>query len=597
MSSFSVSNSSRSPCSRGAWSGVVVAASWFLLVGSPLNPESSSARAADEAGTADTIDRFYTRLAALGFSGGVSVVEHGELILEKGYGMADRATNRPFTPDTIVDCGSITKQFTAAAILALEADGRLSVDDPIPRFFDDVPADKRTITLHHLLTHSAGLPGAIGDDEERIDAEKFAERAFAKPLLSEPGERYAYSNVGYSLLAIVVEKVAKKPYEQFLRDRLFLPLGIETAGYVLPKFPLENVAKIYAGDQEWGRVFQRQWREDGPGWNLRGNGGIHLRMRDMQRWVEALRDDSVLQEAQRAKLFTPHIDEGGGDSFYGYGWVVMDGPRGKIIQHNGGNMVFSACLRFLPTLHRSVYVVSTQQEWNADDLLEVAISILNGEEVALPPQAAPIDSKLVVAGRYVGDDGTTLDLAVHGDRVRVTPGDFRSDAWLIARDAEQRKKFCELCEHTAKFFQAALDGDFAPLNAAGGAVHSVEETGRRFEENFAEDRERFGELQGFTVLGTRPFDQYLATWIRLRFERGESVTAYAFVDDRVVGQLVTERAPSLEFVHVGKGELRAFSLRRDAPEVNVLALRRASDGTPTATIGEGSDAIVLRRRP
>lgn len=597
MSSLFVSNSPRSPFSRGTWSGVVVTASWFLFVGVPLSPESSTARAADEAGSADTIDRFFTRLAALGFSGGISVVEEGELILEKGYGLADRATNLPFTPNTIVDCGSITKQFTAAAILALEADGKLAVEDPLTRFFDDVPADKHTITLHHLLTHSAGLPGAIGGDEEKIAAKEFAERAFGKPLLSPPGERYAYSNVGYSLLAIVVEKVAKKPYEEFLRDRLFLPLGIETAGYVLPKFPLASVAKIYAGDEEWGRVYQRQWSEDGPGWNLRGNGGIHLRMRDMQRWVEALRDDSVLPEAQRTKLFTPHIDEGGGDSFYGYGWVVMDGPRGKIIQHNGGNMVFSACLRFVPSLHRSVYVVSTQQDWNADDLLEVTISALNGGEVPLPPQVVPLDAKRTPAGRYVADDGSTVELVLQGTKIRVVPSDARSDAWLVARDAEQRERFAELCELTEKFFRAALDGDFAPLNAAGGAIGSVEATGRRFAENFAEDRERFGELQGFTILGTRPLDGFLATWIRLRFERGEGVTAYAFDGDRLVGQVVTERAPSLEFVHVGQGELRSFSLRRDASPTRALTLETAADGTATVTIGEGADAMVLRRRP
>lgn len=133
----------------------------------------------------------------MGFSGAVIVEHRGEVALRRGYGLADRAALRPYTPETVQTHGSITKQVTAAAILLLETRGALEVEDRLDEHCEGVPPDKTGITLHHLLTHTSGLPGSVGPDREPIDGVEFVARAFATPLLFEPGTGFEYSNVGY----------------------------------------------------------------------------------------------------------------------------------------------------------------------------------------------------------------------------------------------------------------------------------------------------------------------------------------------------------------------------------------------------------------
>jgi CubicO group peptidase (beta-lactamase class C family) len=302
-------------------------------------------------GAAELAARFEPHLEALtqeGFSGIVLVAKGGEIVFERGYGLAHRERGTKISPETVFTIGSITKQFTGAAILKLEMAGHLRVEDPISRFFDDVPADKRGLTLHHLLTHSAGFPGAIGHDFTETLREEFVRLAMETPLASKPGERYEYSNVGYSLLAAVVELVTKGSYEVYLRDKLFLPAGMKDTGYVLPEWQEDRLAHGYRGDVHWGTVVGHPFAADGPYWHLRGNGGIHSTARDMFRWHLALVGDEILSPSAKEKLYTRHISEGGG-SYYGYGWSLSDTSRGtRLVTHNGGNPYFFAdFLRFI----------------------------------------------------------------------------------------------------------------------------------------------------------------------------------------------------------------------------------------------------------
>lgn len=313
----------------------------FLLLAS-----NADAKAAQKLNT--RLDGYLQTLAQEGFTGVVLVAQDGEIVFENAYGMAHREKKTPVTTDMVFTTGSITKQFTAAAILQLETGKRLSVDAPITKYFEGVPADKQGITLHHLLTHSAGFPGGIGRDPEPIGRDDYVRKAFKTKLDFAPGERYEYSNVGYSLLAAIIEKVTGSSYEQYLRDNLFLPAGMKETGYVLTDWPDERLAHGYRDDKYWGTVPDRVFSDNGPGWNLVGNGGIHSTARDMYRWHQALLGDAILSAAAKEKMYTRHVDEGGG-SWYGYGWVILPTSRGtRLITHNGGNMVFFAdFLRFL----------------------------------------------------------------------------------------------------------------------------------------------------------------------------------------------------------------------------------------------------------
>lgn len=279
-------------------------------------------------------------LAETGFSGVLGVVRDGEPLLLAAFGDCVRDPATPCTTDAVFDIGSVTKQFTAAAIMALVQDQELSVDDTLADHLEMVPPDKAEITIHQLLTHTAGLPEAIGDDYDPLDREAFLAEVFALPLASNPGEVHSYSNVGYAVLAAIIEQHTGLSYEEFLRQRLFEPAQMPHTGYVLPDFGDRPIAHGYSAQDSIGAPNELPWASDGPYWNLRGNGGLLSTFDDMIAWSEALRGDAVLDEAAKQAIFTPWVDEGFGDTFYGYGWVLPVGE--SYATHNGGNGYFFA---------------------------------------------------------------------------------------------------------------------------------------------------------------------------------------------------------------------------------------------------------------
>jgi len=281
------------------------------------------------------------------YEGAVLVAKDGEVLLAKGYGLADREKGRPWTAETYVSVGSITKQFTAAAILKLEAQGKLAVEDKVGKFFKDAPDDKRGITLHQLLTHTSGLASDFAGDYDPVGRDEYVKRIFASKLESAPGTTYAYANSGYSLLAAVVEIVSGKGYETYLHEALLSPAGMKETGYTIPKWDPARTPVGYRDGKRWGTMFEKAWAADGPYWALRGNGGIESTLADLWSWSRALDGDAVLPAAQRKKLFTPWVPEGpGAKSTYGYGWAIEQTPwKTTLVSHNGGNGTFSADFR------------------------------------------------------------------------------------------------------------------------------------------------------------------------------------------------------------------------------------------------------------
>jgi CubicO group peptidase (beta-lactamase class C family) len=271
----------------------------------------------------------------------------GQVSKMKGLGYADKEKQIPFDENTLYSIGSITKSFTATAIMLLMERGLINVQDPITKYFDGIPDDKKTITVHQLLTHSAGLPGAIGDDYEIISAIDFQKRAWSNPLLFNPGEGYTYSNVGYSLLGMIIEKVSGQNYSAFLEKNIFMPAGMMTAGYSNPKADYSNIAHGYFQDgSDWGTAKDKKWDGNEPSWHLKANGGILMSAKDLFQWYLALRNNSILKPGTLKLQTTPHVKEGEDDSYYAYGYVVS--PNGEVVQHNGGNRIFKADFRWYP---------------------------------------------------------------------------------------------------------------------------------------------------------------------------------------------------------------------------------------------------------
>ncbi len=351
----------------------------------------------------EELDTYMTRLTAQGFSGGLLVAKDGEIVLSKGYGMADRARGLPFTNETVFPIGSITKQFTGAAILKLEMMGQLRVEDLITKYFDAVPADKAGITLHHLLTHSAGFRGALGFDFAAISRDEYIAQALGSALRFEPGTAYDYSNVGFSLLAAIVEQLSGGSYDAFVQEHLFAPAGMTKTGYLLSRWQPDDLAHGYRDDEDWGTFADHAWADDGPYWHLRGNGGILSTLGDMHQWHLALEGDAVLSQAAKEKYYAPHVREGdGAPSFYGYGWSVMDSRHGRLITHNGGNPYFTSDFLRYVDADVVIYMTSNTASHSAGRLSRTIINIVFGEPYEMPPEIIETLSKEDLAETPVG---------------------------------------------------------------------------------------------------------------------------------------------------------------------------------------------------
>ncbi|HEX2206236.1 MAG TPA: serine hydrolase domain-containing protein [Longimicrobium sp.] len=231
-------------------------------------------------------DSVLTVLEAQGFSGVALIARDGEVILQKGYGMANRAAGTRMSPSTLVQIGSNTKDFTIVALRQLELAGKLRLDDPITRYFPNVPADKQGITLEMLMRHRAGFDRHLGGDFEPIGRDEMVARALRARLLFAPGDSTSYSNIGYSLLAAVIEQVSEKSYDQYVRDHITGPLGLRETGFT--GLDPARVAHGYNGDRDVGGILDRPHAPDGPYWNLRGNGGMVSTVGEMHRFYQAL---------------------------------------------------------------------------------------------------------------------------------------------------------------------------------------------------------------------------------------------------------------------------------------------------------------------
>jgi prepilin-type processing-associated H-X9-DG protein len=560
------------------WESKRVGCLLLLFVLSACSPKDgvdeageSNLSPSDAAFTADTND-YFERLESLGFAGGALIARGDQILLQAGYEMADREAGRPWSDDTIATIGSITKQFTGAAIMLLQEDGVLSVDDPITDYFPDVPEDKQTIMLHQLLTHSSGIVDLDGPgDWDPIDRETFIQLAMDQPLAFQPGLSFAYSNAGYSLLAAIIEQVTGGSYEAFVRERLFLPAGMNDTGYKLAGWDDARVAVGYEDGERWGTVLERPFAEDGPYWVLRGNGGIHSTTADMLRWAEALTSGTVLSSKSMEAYWHPHVDEGYGDSFYAYGWVVMQGPGDKrVIKHNGGNNVLFADMAIFPD-DDVVIVLQTNvvADWPlADSLLEIiGARLFEGEAYPVVPALADIDSGELapLAGRYVsgeGDERLEFSVTAEGNELLLSPGNSRTFAMLHSSRVIDLERSERLSKGINEIVAAYVErDDLGPLFDAYGGRAALEnlEAGWQTRKRGYEDE--FGALIDFSIFGTALRDGRDVTVARHLFENGHYDSAFVWdpdQDEHLLGRSSRGLDPELRFVPTGESRFGSW---------------------------------------
>ncbi len=485
---------------------------------------------------AKKLDLYLTRITPFGFSGALLVVKDGKIILNKGYGLAVRSGHVPNTSETVFSTGSVTKQFTAAGIMKLEMMGKLNTGDPITKYFDDVPEDKREITLHHLLTHTSGVVDALGPDYVVAPRDETMRKTLDAPLRFKPGEQFGYSNAGYSMLAAVIEKVSGQGYEEFMNKNIFLPAGMRFTGYRMPEWDKKVVAHWYVGEKDNGTPLEKNY----PQWHLLGNGGILSTTEDMYKWHLALLDDKILSAEAKKKIFTPYLND------YGYGWDVLDREMGLLIQHDGGSMLGSSSemRRYIDA--KVVTILFCNQSFGQQTLMEAVRDKIEtlafGGEVAIPLEVEPAEPEKLrkYEGTYKLQGGGSLEVKQKEGRLVISARGQDAITLLFDPENPNPSYFEELNRLSESVFLAAVKGDYQPFEdilynrqQRMGPVHDL------IEERLKMYKPRTGAIQKVSSIGTLPstFNAQKAamTYVELKGEKGSVYFILIWRDGKNVG--------------------------------------------------------------
>jgi CubicO group peptidase (beta-lactamase class C family) len=333
------------------------------------------------------------------FHGAVLIGKDGRVFYKKGIGMANIELGVPNTPEMKFQIGSITKQFTATAIMQLAEKGLLSVDDPITKYITDYPSETgNKITIHNLLTHTSGVTSytSMPDVMERRAVEISIEDLIALfkdlPLEFEPGTQFNYSNSGYVLLGAIIENVSGMPYEDHIQKNIFDPLGMKNSGYCHRDMILENRACGYTENEE-GELLNAGYVHMSMPYSA---GALYSTVEDMFLWDQALYTEKILTKASLEKMFTPFLDN------YAYGWGVTEVKGHKLISHGGGIDGFATEFQRWVEDSGCVVVFSNNDAAQPGQIAIGLASIMVGEPYEMPVKKTPIVIDEIKLKEYAG---------------------------------------------------------------------------------------------------------------------------------------------------------------------------------------------------
>jgi len=332
---------------------------------------------ADKAETRRQIDAYLSQLnQAGGFSGAVLVARAGEIRLRMGYGLADRAKKIPNTPQTRFRIASITKQFTAMAILMLQEQGKLNVQDAFCDYFPDCPAAWKAITIHQLLTHTSGipnfteLPGYDPFDPTPYPPPQIIARVRDQPLSFKPGEQWHYSNSGYVILGEIIARTSSQSYENYLQQAIFTPLGMYNSG--LAHCLVEaGMAEGYATAKG---LQPAVWCASNA------EGGMYSTVGDLYLWDQALYTERLISRDLLEQMFARQAGPAFDRLDYGYGWFVGEKFGRAIARHDGRDEGVGTLIIRYPQERATIIVLGNQRD---SDIVGIAARLsgwILGEE-------------------------------------------------------------------------------------------------------------------------------------------------------------------------------------------------------------------------
>ncbi|MEM8858334.1 MAG: serine hydrolase domain-containing protein [Chloroflexota bacterium] len=295
------------------------------------------------------------------FTGSVLVAHNGEVLLSEGYGFSNTEEEILNTAQTKFRLASLTKQFTAAAILILQEQGKLDVQDSICDYLTECSPVWESITIHQLLIHTSGIPNYTDIPEFWPTIATPAAPAETLNLVYErdldfpSGEEWGYSNSGYLLLGLIIEEIAQQPYDVFLEENIFAPLNMTNSGY---DHNLSKVAKGYVGAREADFVHMSL---------PYAAGGLYSSVEDMFKWDQALHNGELINNDSLSEMFSPHVFAWGGRSASaGYGWLISEENGRLMYQHDGGIPGFVTTIAHYPDEDLLIVILSNQERSHID---------------------------------------------------------------------------------------------------------------------------------------------------------------------------------------------------------------------------------------
>lgn len=351
-------------------------------------PLAQAAPQATDVGARERLERHARlELEPIGFSGSVLVRRGDELLLRRGFGLADRAREQANTPETVFRIGSVSKQFTAALVLRLSERGLLDLDALAGEYWMDCPPAWSEVTVRHLLGHSSGIPNVTDRDDYLELCLKPLRPAASlalildRPLEFAPGTRWAYSNSGYLLLALIAETVGEQPFEALLEKQLFVPLELAHTGSEVRTGPVAGMALPYAQDAAGAIVPGAPIDMNFPA----GGGGLHSTVDDLARWLSAIDRRELLRPSSWDAMLTEGLDN------YGLGVMVGEVGGEGIVHHGGSINGFESWVALFPERDLQVVVLS--------NLASESDERLNAQRVGMGLAGLCLDPSVVGAGR------------------------------------------------------------------------------------------------------------------------------------------------------------------------------------------------------
>lgn len=378
---------------------IAFVALWLVFVSSASaqNAAATSPLSAQQI-TAKVEEYMNAAVRVEGFNGAILIARDGKPIINKGYGMANIEHAVPNTPQTVFRLGSITKQFTAMAIVMLQEQGKLNVNDPICKFLAECPAAWQPITVKNLLTHTAGLPNYTGFPAfgktaalPVTNADMFA-LLKDKPLDFAVGEKYAYSNSGYFLLGTIIERASGKTYADFLQEKIFTPLGMKQSGYDSAARVIKNRASGYA--RQGGEFVNAAYIDMSVPYAA---GALYSTTEDMLVWDQALYTEKLVSRKSLDETFTPFKNN------YGYGWSIGKKFDRNQISHGGNIHGFASDLIRFPDEKITIVVLSNVQSAPAGRIGSDLSAIVFGADYKIPKERVEIAVDQKILEKYVGD--------------------------------------------------------------------------------------------------------------------------------------------------------------------------------------------------